>query len=43
MVADDVPTSSFGGSAPLTAAVDQDEDLGRSVAGSFKADVRSTE
>ena len=43
MVADDVPTSSSGGSAPLTAAVDQDEDLGKSVADSFEADVGSTE
>jgi hypothetical protein len=42
VVADDVPTSSSGGSAPLTATVDQDEDLGKSVADSFKADVGST-
>ena len=43
MVANDVLTSSSGGSAPLTTAVDQDGDLGRSVAGSFEADVGSTE
>jgi hypothetical protein len=42
-VADNVPTSSFGGSAPLTAAIDQDEDLGKGVADSFEADVGSTE
>ena len=42
-MANDVPTSSSGGSAPLTAAVDQDDNLGKSVANSFKADVGSTE
>jgi hypothetical protein len=41
-VADDVPKSS-GGSDPLTAAVDQDKDLGKSVADSFETDVGSTE
>ena len=42
-MADDGPTSSSGGSDPLTAVADQDEDLGKSVSNSFEADVGSTE
>ena len=42
-MADEVPTSSSSGRAPLTATVDQGEDLGKGVGDSFEADIRSTE
>uniref|UniRef100_A0A2N9IBE5 Aminotransferase-like plant mobile domain-containing protein n=1 Tax=Fagus sylvatica TaxID=28930 RepID=A0A2N9IBE5_FAGSY len=43
IIADDVPTSSSSGSDPLTATADQGEDLGKSLADSFEADIGPTE
>ncbi len=43
MAVDDIVTSSPGGDDSQTAIVDQDKDLGKSVADSFEADVRPTE
>ena len=43
MAVDDIVTSSLGGDDSQTAIVDQDKDLGKSVADSFEADVGPTE
>jgi hypothetical protein len=43
MAVDDIITSSLGGDDLQTAAVDQDKDLGKSVADSPEADAESTE
>uniref|UniRef100_A0A2N9EGL6 Aminotransferase-like plant mobile domain-containing protein n=1 Tax=Fagus sylvatica TaxID=28930 RepID=A0A2N9EGL6_FAGSY len=42
-IADDVPTSPSGGSDPLIVVVDQDKDLGKSMADGFETDVGPTE